>query len=156
MTKAAAVKRQAKRGRPSTFTDKIADDICSRLSKGIPLAIICRDDDMPGVQTVADWQKAHPAFSVSIARARETGFDTMAAECIEIAEDGSHDYKTVTQKDGSEVEAFDREHVQRSKLRIETRLKLLSKWDPKRYGDKLTLDHGGAIGITITSDDADL
>ena len=34
------------------------------------------------------------------------------------------------------------EHVQRSKLRIETRLKLLAKWDPRRYGDRLALDHG--------------
>jgi hypothetical protein len=25
------------------------------------------------------------------------------------------------------------------KLQIETRLKLLAKWDPKRYGDKLSL-----------------
>jgi hypothetical protein len=29
--------------------------------------------------------------------------------------------------------------VQRAKLRIDTRLKLLSKWDPKRYGEKLAL-----------------
>ena len=37
------------------------------------------------------------------------------------------------------------EHIQRSKLRIETRLKLLAKWNPKKYGDKLALE--GEIGI---------
>jgi hypothetical protein len=36
-------------------------------------------------------------------------------------------------------EQLDREHVQRSKLRIETRLKLLAKWNPKKWGDKLEL-----------------
>ena len=30
--------------------------------------------------------------------------------------------------------------IQRAKLRIDTRLKLLSKWDPKRYGDKLDIN----------------
>lgn len=35
------------------------------------------------------------------------------------------------------------EHVQRSKLRIETRLKLLSKWFPKKYGDKLDVTSAG-------------
>jgi hypothetical protein len=29
------------------------------------------------------------------------------------------------------------EHVQRSKLRIETRLKLLAKWSPKKYGERV-------------------
>lgn len=35
------------------------------------------------------------------------------------------------------------EHVQRSKLRIETRLKLLAKWNPKKWGEKVDLNHGG-------------
>jgi hypothetical protein len=29
------------------------------------------------------------------------------------------------------------EHIQRSKLRIETRLKLLAKWNPKKYGERV-------------------
>jgi hypothetical protein len=72
--------------------------------------------------------------SQAIARARESGFDYLAAECLEIAEDGSNDY--MASKHGP---VLDTEHVQRSKLRIETRLKLLAKWDPKRYGDKVQL-----------------
>ena len=31
------------------------------------------------------------------------------------------------------------EHVQRSKLRIETRLKLLACWNPSKYGNKTIL-----------------
>jgi hypothetical protein len=30
--------------------------------------------------------------------------------------------------------------IQRAKLRVETRLKLLAKWDPRRYGDKMMID----------------
>ena len=34
----------------------------------------------------------------------------------------------------------DREVTSRSKLRVETRLKLLAKWNPKKYGEKVALD----------------
>ena len=46
------------------------------------------------------------------------------------------------------------EWISRSKLRVETRLKLLAKWDPKRYGDKITQEHvgadGGGIDMNVT------
>lgn len=138
-------------GRPSDFTPELLEEICDRLAKGEPLAAICRDDHMPSDRTVRNWMSA-PDVSVSvdissaIARAREVGFDAIAAECLEIAEDGSHDYKHKKRSNGEEYEEFDSEHVQRSKLRIDTRLKLLSKWDPKRYGDKLALGGDEALG----------
>jgi hypothetical protein len=37
------------------------------------------------------------------------------------------------------------------KLQIETRLKLLAKWSPKRYGDKLGI--GGADGLAAIQQD---
>lgn len=123
-------------GRPSDFTQEIAGEICARLSKGEPLAVICRDDHMPAYRTVYDWQKARDTFSASIARAREEGHDNIAADCLSIADDKSGDVKMVG-PEGEEREVCDTEFVQRAKLRIETRLKLLAKWDPKRYGDKL-------------------
>lgn len=129
-------------GRKSTFNQKDADEIVERLGKGEPLAVICRDDWMPAYRTVYDWMGADPGFAANIARAREEGFDAIAAECLEIAEDGSRDYGMKKRPDGTEYEGFDSEHVQRSKLRIETRLKLLAKWDPKRYGDKVALTGG--------------
>lgn len=136
----------APRGRPSDYTDKLANEIVERLSAGEPLAAICRDDHMPTDRTVRNWQTNDPEFASAIAHARETGFDVIAAQCLEIAEDGTNDYVTKTRPDGSEYDAFDSEHVQRSKLRIETRLKLLAKWDPKRYGEKLALGQAEDLG----------
>jgi hypothetical protein len=129
-------------GRPSTFTQEIADAICERMAKGEPLAVICREDAMPCASTVWRWQQERPELSQAIARAREVGFDVIAAECLQIAEDGTNDYVTKEKPDGSTYEALNGEHVQRSKLRIETRLKLLAKWDPKRYGDKVAVTGG--------------
>lgn len=126
-----------KRGRPSLFTQEIADSICARLSKGEPLAVICRDEGMPGVQTVSDWKLVHTNFSVGIARAREEGFDAIAAECLEIANTPLEGVETSTKLGITEEKRGDM--LGHRKLQIETRLKLLAKWDPKRYGDRLEL-----------------
>jgi hypothetical protein len=121
-------------GRPSTKTPETCAAIVERLSAGEPMASICRQDDMPSVTTVWEWQKADSGFSESIARAREVGFDVLAAQCLDIADDATGDTRIVGE---DEREVCNTEFVQRAKLRIDTRLKLLAKWDPKRYGDKL-------------------
>jgi len=137
------------RGRPSKYTPELAREICDRLSRAEPLAVICRDEHMPCDNTVRAWQEVNGEFSAAIARAREDGFDRLARECLEIADDARNDYVERLAKEGDEqaaaAMAYDSEHVQRSKLRIETRLKLLAKWDPKRYGEKLEL--GGEVGL---------
>lgn len=134
-------------GRPSKFTQEIADRICAQLAEGVPLAQICRADDMPAVRTVSDWKAGDEAFSAAFARAREDGFDKIASDCLEIADETSQD--TISTEDG---ERANTEWISRSKLRIETRLKLLAKWSPKKYGDKITQEHTGADGATLFAD----
>ncbi|HYE38215.1 hypothetical protein [Methylocaldum sp.] len=138
----------AARGRPTTYTQKAAEEICERLSKGEPLASICRDEHMPAVRTVSDWKKAHEAFAADFARAREDGFDALAAECLAIADCTAHDTVLVGPEDAPR-EAANTEWISRSKLRVETRLKLLAKWDPKRYGERLTTEISGPDGGPI-------
>jgi hypothetical protein len=135
-------------GRPSTFTQEIADEICARLAKGEPLAHICREEGMPAVRTVSDWKKANETFSADFARARDEGFDRIAADCLDIADDGVND-KYIDENGNFRT---DTDVIQRSKLRIETRMKLLAKWDPKRYGDRITQEHTGADGKPLQHD----
>lgn len=124
----------AKKGRPSTYDPDIAADICAHLSEGIPLREICSAAGYPQWRTVYAWMERDPDLCAAIARARELGYDAIAEECLEIADDASDDY-TETEH-GPRLNA---EHVQRSKLRIETRLKLLAKWNPKKYGERVAL-----------------
>ena len=129
------------RGRPSLYTVALAEEICQRLGKGEPLAVICRDEHMPAVRTVSDWKEAYPEFSANFARARDDGFDAIAADCLEIANTPLEGVETVTKDDGkTEIRAGDM--LGHRKLQIETRLKLLARWDPKRYGEKVAI--GGA------------
>lgn len=129
-------------GRPTTYTEEVASEICERLSKGETLRSICKEPNMPGVTTVHDWRKKSKEFSVCFAQAREEGFEAIAEECLEIADDGSNDYMTITKGD-VEYNVEDREVTNRSKLRVETRLKLLAKWFPQKYGEKVDVTSGG-------------
>lgn len=121
------------RGRPSLYTDALAAEIVERLSKGEPLAVICRDDHMPCDDTVREWAKGDDAFSRGIARARESGFDAIAWRARQTL-------RGKTEDDGGESTG----DVQRDKAIADFDLKLLSKWDPKRYGERL--DHTSSDG----------
>jgi hypothetical protein len=121
-------------GRPSTYTQEIADEIVQRLANGEPLRAICRDDDMPTWRTVYNWIDADDKFSARIAHARERGFDAIAEDTIQMIDEEPERCGT---QFGDKV---DPGHVQWQKNRVEQRLKLLAKWAPKKYGDKLEID----------------
>jgi hypothetical protein len=128
-------------GRQSTFTQDMADLICDELAKGVPLAELCRRQGSPCVRTVYDWEEAHPEFAAAIARARKAGFDCIATDTITLA-DMPPAYKTT--EGGQSIDQGD---VANRKLQIETRLKLLAKWDPRRYGDRIAHEHSGKVGL---------
>lgn len=128
-------------GRISTFSQEVADAICERIADGEPLRVICREEGMPAWRTVYDWLTKDEAFAARFARAREVGFDAIAAEALEIADTPMEGVRTEIADDGKTKEVRE-DMLGHRKLQIETRLKLLAKWSPKRYGDKVAV--GGA------------
>lgn len=145
-----------KTGRPSKRTPVLVEEVCERLSRGEPLAKICRDDHMPHPSTFRDWMEGDEALSRDIARARDAGEDWLAAECLEIAdtpcEGVTEKYEQVTidnpdHPDGPAVKEFQLterkigDMLDHRKLRIHTRMQLLAKWNPKKYGDRQTIEH---------------
>jgi hypothetical protein len=131
-------------GRKSTYNAKDAAEIVERLSKGEPLAVICRDEHMPAYRTVYRWMDENAEFSASIASARVDGFDAIAAECLSIADTPEEGEETTVKADGA-IEKRTGDMLGHRKLKIETRLKLLAKWDPKRYGDRQQVEHSVAV-----------
>jgi hypothetical protein len=73
-------------GRPSTYSDEVAGEICNRLIHGETLYKICQDDGMPGYRTVFDWLDAHADFRTRCARARELQAEYMDFKVLETAE----------------------------------------------------------------------
>lgn len=84
--------RGGPRGRPTDFTDEIAEVICRRLEQGESLRTICLDDDMPSRQTVYDWKAAHTSFLDRYTRARTVQLETFADELPDMA-NGSYRLK---------------------------------------------------------------
>jgi hypothetical protein len=129
-------------GRPSIYSDELVVAICKRLSEGEPLAQICRDEGMPCVQTVANWENERENVSVGIARARRFGFDAIAARARMTA-------RGKDAQDGGDSSG----DVQRDKLIVDTDLKLLAKWDPRRYGERQLVgsdpDNPLPTGVTV-------
>lgn len=128
-------------GRPRLHSLKDHEDaIIKWISQGKTLRDYCRQKDCPSNQIVYKWLDESKEFSERFARARLDGYDAIAQETLAIADDGQNDWMERLGEDGKPVGwKLNGEHVQRSKLRIETRLKLLAKWDPKRYGEAMKL-----------------
>lgn len=126
-------------GRPSKYSEEIARSICEQLSEGIPLREICRQEGMPAWRTVYDWMWKNEALSTAIAHARDIGYDKMAEECLYIADNLHIGQKKVYSSGAEEGEdsmtVTEEDMLGHRKLQIETRLKLLAKFNPKRYGD---------------------
>jgi hypothetical protein len=129
-------------------TPELLAAICERIAAGESVRSVCRDEQMPAASTVFKWLTEDAAFSEQYARAKATAAEVLASELIEIADDGTNDYvERVNAKTGRLEIGFDNEHVQRSRLRVDTRKWYLSKILPKVYGDRLDLNVKGEITL---------
>ena len=134
-------------GRPTKRTQEIIDLIISGLSQGTPLTVICRECGISDT-IVRNWMKDDEQLSCDIARARDIGFDVIALDALRIADTPVIGIEESTKEWGTEVKRSDM--LGHRKLQVETRLKLLAKWDPKRYGDLMRQEISGPDGSPIT------
>jgi len=135
-------------GRPTKYTKEISGEICKRLIDGESLRSICESDGIPTRATVINWamDKTHPFFD-QYARAREIQAELMAEEIFDICDDGRNDWTTRKVGD-SEIDVVDHEHIQRSRLRVDTRKWYLSKVLPK-FRDKQELNVTGELEVSV-------
>jgi len=136
-------KMGAPKGSGSKYTEELADQICDLVSNGVNLRKVCRMEGMPSWRTIYDWVVARPDFAARLARARELGYDALAEEALEISNTPHLGQKKVFSSGAEEGEdsmtVTEEDMLGHRKLQIETRLKLLAVWDPKRYGNKVQL-----------------
>jgi hypothetical protein len=117
---------EVKRGRPSNYTQQIAEEIVGRMAEGETLRQICRDPRMPSAATVHSWVlDDSEGFAQRYARARALLLEHWAEDMVEIA-------------DSTSLDPQDR------RIKVDTRKWLLSKLKPEKYGNKL--QHTGGDG----------
>ncbi len=134
--------------RKSTYTEEMAEEICGWIAEGKPLRVFCRQEGKPAWRTVYDWQNEHPEFAARIARAREMGHDAIAEEALEIANTPLEGTRTTIKENG--IEETKEDMLGHRRLQIETRLKLLAKWNPRKYGERQQVEHSGELSLSVS------
>ncbi|HEY8878288.1 MAG TPA: terminase [Roseateles sp.] len=127
-------------GQQSTFNDSDAETIYQCLAEGKSLLSICEAMGL-AYSTARQWELDHPEHAAKSARARELGCHFLAEQCLQIADTPVEGVETTEKPDGS-IEVKRGDMLQHRKLQIDTRMRLIGKWAPKIYGDKLAV--GGA------------
>jgi hypothetical protein len=124
------------RGRPTLYTQDLADEICKKISttsKGL-LRLCNENSHWPTKETILDWRLTNKNdFSYQYRNAKAAQVEALVDECLDISDDTSYD--SYIQDNGKEV--CNSEYVNRSRLRVDTRKWIASKLAPKVYGDKL-------------------
>lgn len=125
----ASPKDKAASGRPTMYSDDLAKEIFKKISLGRSVHKICQEDGMPSRQTFYRWLGEYDDFSDNYRKALELRQDYHFDEMLEIAD----------------LVEEDNVKIQKAKLMIDTRKWVLSRMNPKKYGDK--------AGETETIDD---
>lgn len=115
----------------------VRQEIFLRIMEGETVRQICAREGMPCKSTVMNWLAADPEFRAGYAAAKALYAETLAEEIIEISDDGSADWV-----EGEDGKVLDPEHVQRARLRVDSRKWLAARLSPKRYGDASMLRIG--------------
>lgn len=132
---------------------KIYEIVCERIAiNGEFAEDICKEPGMPEYSTFRLWKDQDSELSALYTKARTDSADALAREALRVAYDDSQDsiFVTVTDKDGEGVKRiYNSEFVNRSRLKVDTLKWLACKRDPKKYGDRATLEH--EVGETLAS-----
>lgn len=108
-------------GRPSLFSEELAEQICEMLMSGLSLRKICLSPDMPHRGTVERWMAKDPVFASRCARARVWQADVMDDLILDTAN------------------ACTPETAQSDRVKISAYQWRASKLAPKVYGDKIAV-----------------
>lgn len=133
--------------RPGKYTTAIVDEFCLRIALGNSLRTVCRDNDMPTARTIFRWLNAvkadgSPKYSrlcQQYTRACEERSEAFAEDILDIADDGTNDWMEI-HRGNSRSWVVNGEAIGRSKLRVETRMALMAKLKPKKYGNRVEID----------------
>lgn len=132
-------------GRPTSYTPEIAAAICQLVAEGGNLDRIAQEEGMPSKTAIYGWMKAHKDFADDYAQARAMRADSRS----------------------DRIDDYGRQMVNGQITPEQARVLIdIEKWqagkeNPKKYGDRVALNHGGQDGenpikadVTLTPDEA--
>jgi hypothetical protein len=123
---------------PAKKNPKLTDEVLSRIAMGETLAALGRELDFHPTAW-GHWVRADEVLALAYAQARDTGSDALAEQALALIDE-----------EPARIEGrIDTGHVQWRRAQVDTRLKLLACWSPKKYGNKQQVDVGNKDGETL-------
>lgn len=146
-------------GRDTLYTPQLGEEVCRHIAEGLSLRKIEKIDGMPSAASIYSWlikdangDRDYQGFLELYTRARGSQAERMVEEILEISDDDTLDIGFT--EDGKPY--VKGENIQRSKLKVETRKWLMSKFLPRKYGERAHIENrhvdkdGNDINVTVT------
>ena len=138
---------------PYCYTPKLAGLVLERLAAGESMLSVCEKvPGMPSRPTLTKWIVYDiDGFAAKYAQARDAGLDVMAEDLLRIADstqEGVIETDKLTRDGTPYTEKQRRDMLEHRRLRVDTRKWFLSKLAPKRYGERLALEHSADGALT--------
>lgn len=141
----AAKKKRAKAkrkvGRPSSYSEKLADRICLELVKadcGLQ-GVLDAIDEFPSYTTIWNWQNAHPEFLEKLTRARASQAERQMGEAYQNLVNA-----TPNPDDDPRIAGVAARHAQGV---AELSIKMAQVRAPRQYGKRLEVEHSADEGL---------
>lgn len=133
-------------GRPSTYSQEIADEICERLAGGESVLAMVEADAgrIPPQTVIFQWLLKHEDFAQNYARARRSWAEFEFERMMQIADTPQLGVKIKTTDKGTET--IEGDMVDHRRLQVDTRKWALARMFPKKYGDAQLIKHGDPDG----------
>jgi len=148
------------RGRPTLYTEELADEIAEAVANSEEgLHRLCDAiDHFPDKTTVYRWQDEREDFRAKLTRARETQGENLIYGGLRILDETDIDTRLIDENGDVRKDAVDPRstsaRVTLSKAQAEYRMRMAGKIAPRKYGDKLGLDHStpnGPLSLKATA-----
>jgi hypothetical protein len=115
------------------YSDKLATEICERVSAGELLTVICLDEHLPSVRRFTLWCKQRPEHVALYNEALQDRLVIFEEDVIRIADEAARDFDVVSDKKGTR-RTLDPARVTASKQRIEVRFRHLKDREAAKMG----------------------
>lgn len=121
----------APEGRPTDYSQKIAQAICEKIAEGLQIRDVCALPGFPAKGTFFRWVHEHEDFARAYALAKQCYAEDAFDENIAIA-DAAANYVAESSDDNSAKSAA----VQAARLQIDTRFRTAARLAPRKYSER--------------------
>lgn len=117
-------------GRPSIYSEEMLTRIVAAIMAGRSMVSITGETGMPSATTCARWMRDNPEFNEAVTAARRAFADELVRRALAAASNNREDF-VVTEKGL----ALDKTAIQRSKLIVDTCLRIAARLDPQSWAE---------------------